>query len=565
MTWLFEYPLAFLILAIYLICKILCKKKSTEIYFSNAFVLESIIKKRKDFQTILEFLVLFFLVFALASPISKEQILKNTSLGYEIVLSLDASESMRTDNRFEITKSIVDKFIDKRVSDNLALTLFAQDVYVAVPFTYDKKPLKDILKYMQLGVAGSVGTALNEALYTSSNLFKDIKNPSKILILLTDGINTKENIPLDVAIANAKKQNIKVYTIAIGNEGEYNKEALELIANQTNGKFFETSKPEELLKIYENIDTLEKSKIETSTLTKTKYYFQYPLFLSLIFLFILILNYIFKYKIDKKVFLLILSFIFVIIAFSRPTFSPKEKSSNSLDVEFIVALDVSKSMLAKDIKPNRFEFAKQKTQNLIQNLNGEKITLLAFSNQPYMIIPSTNNYEIIKTLTQNITLKNINQNGTNFLSLLKATNEILNHRSNKVLLLLTDGGENENFDEEISFAKQNNIRIYIYDISTKNGSVIEFKDELLKEKNGNIIISKTNENIEKFADATDGIYQNYSLKNDDFKTILEQIKKDFDNNLNLDDLQDKKELFYLFLLFALVLFFLARFDMRSFK
>jgi Ca-activated chloride channel family protein len=288
MNWYFEYPYAFILIALYLVCKLLCKKNIEEIFFSNAYILERIVQKRRDFKTILEFLTLLFLVFALANPITKEQLSKNKALGYEIVLSIDASDSMRADNRFNITKEIVEKFIEKRIFDSIALTLFAQDVYIAVPFTYDKKPLKDILKYIELGVAGSVGTALNEALYVSSNLFKDIKNPSKILILLTDGINTKDNIPLDVAIANAKKQNIKVYTIAIGKEGEYNKEALELIAKETNAEFFETSNPSQLMQIYDSIDNLEKSKIETSTLTKTKYYFQYPLFLSLIFLIILI-------------------------------------------------------------------------------------------------------------------------------------------------------------------------------------------------------------------------------------------------------------------------------------
>lgn len=288
MTWHFEYPLVFLVFILYFICKFLCKKSTKDIYFSNAIVLESIVKKRRDFQTILEFLILLFLLISLASPITKKEVSKETSLGYEIVLSLDASQSMRADNRFDILKVIVDKFIDKRVNDRLALTLFAQDVYVAVPFTYDKKPLKDILKYIELGVAGDIGTALNEALYVSSNLFKNLENENKILILLTDGINTKENIPLDVAIANAKKYKIKVYTIAIGYEGEYNKEALEEIAVQTNGEFFETSKPDELMQIYDAIDKLEKSKIETSTLTKVKYYFQYPLFISLILLSILI-------------------------------------------------------------------------------------------------------------------------------------------------------------------------------------------------------------------------------------------------------------------------------------
>ena len=288
MNWYFEYPYAFILIALYLVCKFLCKKNIEEIYFSNALILGNIVKKRRDLQTVLEFLTLLFLIIALASPITKKQVSKNTALGYEIILCIDASESMRDDNRFNITKIIVDKFISKREFDRLALTLFADDVYISVPFTYDKKTLKDILKYIEIGVAGYTHTSLYEAFYVSSNLFKEIKNPSKILILLTDGINTKDNIPLDVAIANAKKQNIKVYTVAVGNEGEYNKEALELIAKETNGKFFETSKPAQLLEIYDSIDKLEKSKIETSTLTKTKYYFQYPIFLSLILLVILV-------------------------------------------------------------------------------------------------------------------------------------------------------------------------------------------------------------------------------------------------------------------------------------
>lgn len=290
------------------------------------------------------------------------------------------------------------------------------------------------------------------------------------------------------------------------------------------------------------------------------------IFYNIEFLYLLLFVpiYLFKYKIDKKTIFHLLSFIFLIIAISRPIFISKQNNTNSFDVEFIVALDISKSMLAKDIKPNRFEFAKQKVQNLVKNLNGEKITLLAFSNQPYMIIPSTNNYGIIKSLTQNINLKNINQNGTNFLSILKATNEILNHKTKKALLLLSDGGENQNFDEEISFAKQNNISVYIYDISTKEGSVIEFNNELLKDKNNDIIVSRTNENVEELANSTSGIYQNYSFKNDDLETILNHIKKSFDNKLNLDDLENKKELFYIFLIFALIYFLLARFDMKVF-
>ncbi|CAM3893082.1 VWA domain-containing protein [Arcobacter cloacae] len=287
--------------------------------------------------------------------------------------------------------------------------------------------------------------------------------------------------------------------------------------------------------------------------------------IEFLYLLILVPIYIYKYRVDKKTIFLLLSFIFIVISISRPIVISKNSNPNSLDVEFVLALDISKSMFAKDIKPNRFEFAKQKIQNLLTNLDSEKLSLLAFSNQSYMIIPSTNNYEVVKTLTNNINIKNINQNGTNFLSILKATNEVLNHRTKKALVILTDGSDNESFEEEISFAKEKNISVYIYDISTKQGSVIEFNDELIKDDKGNIVISKSNEYIEKFAKSTSGIYQNYSLNKNDFKTILNDIKTNFDNKLNLDDIENKKELFYFTLIFAFLFFMFGRFNFRGLK
>lgn len=287
--------------------------------------------------------------------------------------------------------------------------------------------------------------------------------------------------------------------------------------------------------------------------------------IEFLYLLLLIPIYIFKYKIDKNTIFYLLSFSFLILALARPIYFSKQNSINSLDIEFVVALDLSKSMQAQDIKPNRFEFAKQKIQQLVKHLSGEKISLLGFSNQSFMIIPSTNNYEIIKFLSSNINIENININGTNFLSVLKATNEILNHRVKKALLILSDGADFENFDEEIRFAKQNNISVYIYSIASKNGSPIEHKNELVKDKNGNIVISKANENIKKLSIATAAIYQEYSLKNDDLEDILSHIKKSFDTRLNIDDLENKKEFFYVFLVFSIIFLIFARFNIKFFR
>ena len=280
----FEYPYALLLFLIYIFCKYFCKKSLVGVYFSNVLVLEEISKNSKDYQKYLEFLMVFYLVLALASPIIKKEYEKQTSLGHEILINVDASQSMNQDNRFAITKSIVQTFIDKRENDSLALMLFAQNVYIASPFTYDKKPLKDILKYIEIGVAGNIGTSLYESMYSSVKMFENSTAKNKVLILLTDGINTVENIPLEIAIAAVKKSDIKVYTIGVGQDSDFNIEVLSSIANYTGGKFYKTVDAYGLIEIYDEIDKLEKSEIKTDKKVKIDYYYQYPLFFALMML-----------------------------------------------------------------------------------------------------------------------------------------------------------------------------------------------------------------------------------------------------------------------------------------
>ncbi len=287
----FEYPFMFLLFIVFLLCEKYCKKQNTRLYFSNMSMLESVVKKQNSLSKILKYLMIISLLIAMASPVTKENITLKNAEGYEILLSVDASDSMKDEDRFKITKEIVADFVDKREFDRLALSVFAEFAYIAVPFTYDKQPLKDILKYIEIGAAGINGTALYEALYLSGKIFEKSKAENKIVILLTDGINTKDSMVLDIAIENAKKYDLKVYTVAIGAKEEYHGDVLSKIAKETGGEFFETSDLSELEKIYEKINQLEKSKIETSSITKTIYYFQYPLFLSIfLFMFLYILN-----------------------------------------------------------------------------------------------------------------------------------------------------------------------------------------------------------------------------------------------------------------------------------
>lgn len=557
MNFTFEYPFAYLLLMLYFLCKKYCIVNLKEVYFSNVNVLLKIAQKEKNISTILEFLIVFFIVTAIASPVTKHSHIVKNSQGYEILLTLDASESMRDDDRFDTMKTIVGDFIKKRKYDRLGLTLFAQNVYIASPFTYEKKPLQEILQYIQIGVAGSNGTSLYDALYSSASLFKKSESKNKVCILLTDGIDTKNNIPLDAAIANAKKYGVKVYVIGVGNEGEYNKDVLKTIAKKTGGMFFETSDPKKLNNIYDTINSLEKSDIETDTIIYLKYYFYYPVSLALL----LLIFYIYFTNKYKNIYLS-LCLIFLTIALFRPSYQKSNHNIQS-DIEILTAIDISKSMLAQDIKPNRFEFAKKKLQNMMQSLSKEKIAILAFSNQPYLISSFSNNYKTLDFLLQNLTLKNINQNGTEYLKFLKSANSFFEKDSKKAIIIFSDGGEQKEFTKSIEYAKQNNITVFIYQVATQNGSVIKIDNKLTKDINGNIVISKANESIKNLANQTNAIYQEYSFSDNDIKPMIEKIKKEFDKNNIINKSKNNIELFYLPLLFGFLLFLLGRFNFQG--
>jgi Ca-activated chloride channel family protein len=281
----FQYPYAFLLILLYFICQYLCKEKKQSLYFSNITMLKTATKGNHYIIAIFKFLIFFFMVIALASPIKKDEIQIDNSKGYEISLILDASGSMEELNKFGITKEILSDFISKRETDRLALSIFADFAYVAVPLTYDKKSLTTLLNLLEVGVAGRSQTALYEALYLSSNLFKNSKAQNKIAILLTDGIDNTGTIPLDVAINRANKYGIKVYTIGVGGFGDFNPAVLEEIANKTGGKSYQATSKQKIQEIYKEIDSLEKSEIKTDKFVRIEYFYQYPLDIAIGLLF----------------------------------------------------------------------------------------------------------------------------------------------------------------------------------------------------------------------------------------------------------------------------------------
>jgi Ca-activated chloride channel family protein len=226
---------------------------------------------------------------AISSPIKEDRIKIQNNKGYEISLILDASGSMDQYNKFGIVKEIIEDFINKRKTDKLGLSIFADFAYTAIPLTYDKESVKRLLNKLEVGIAGTHRTALYEALFLSSNLFKDSKSKNKIAIILTDGVNNVDTIPLDKAINKALKYGIKVYVIGVGNNEDINKKVLKEIAHKTGGKFYQATSGNQIEEIYNEIDKLEKTKIKINEYIKKTYYYQYLLLLTILTSIILML------------------------------------------------------------------------------------------------------------------------------------------------------------------------------------------------------------------------------------------------------------------------------------
>ncbi len=268
-------------------------------------------------------------------------------------------------------------------------------------------------------------------------------------------------------------------------------------------------------------------------------------------------------RISKKVrfFLIILSLAFTIIAIARPQINNGEIKVKSSFINIVSAIDMSKSMFANDIYPNRFEFAKMKFFNALEHLKKTKVALIGFSTQTFLISPLTEDFHSLKFLAKNLNLDYLSLKGTDILSTLEAANNLFGKEKKKILLIFTDGGDKSDFSKEIAYANEHNIAVYIYNIGTKKGGIIKGKNGVLKDQKGDIVVVKRTDAIKELALKTGGAYLNYSLDKNDIKALTDTIQKKYKaKEEETTVIKDQKELFYYPLGLAIVLFFTALFS-----
>ncbi|MCH5330273.1 MAG: VWA domain-containing protein [Alistipes sp.] len=229
-------------------------------------------------------------VIALARPQSAEHNTRTDAEGIDIVMAIDVSTSMLArdfaPDRITAAKEVAAQFVAARPADRIGLVVFAGESLTQSPLTTDKATLQTLLGRIRSGVIED-GTAIGNGLATSINRLRESEAKSKVIILLTDGVNNRGQISPLTAAQIAAEYGIRVYTIGVGKRGKapypvtdmfgnttvmqldvvIDEEVLQKIADQTGGKYFRATDKHKLAEIYAEIDSLEKSKVEISQYT----------------------------------------------------------------------------------------------------------------------------------------------------------------------------------------------------------------------------------------------------------------------------------------------------------
>lgn len=227
------------------------------------------------------------IVVALARPQDVEQNVRTNTEGIDIMLAIDVSGSMLArdfkPDRITAAKEVAGSFIADRYGDRIGLVAFAGEAFTQSPLTTDQSTLQTLLARIRSGLIED-GTAIGNGLATAINRLRESEAKSKVIILLTDGVNNRGEIAPMTAAEIAKAQGIRVYTIGVGTEGmapypaidmfgnitfinqkvEIDEKTLTAISDMTGGKYFRATDKAKLKAIYDEINQLEKSKVEVT-------------------------------------------------------------------------------------------------------------------------------------------------------------------------------------------------------------------------------------------------------------------------------------------------------------
>ncbi|MBK7629809.1 MAG: VWA domain-containing protein [Ignavibacteriales bacterium] len=272
------------------------RKKQAAISYSSLKMFEKIPatfrERLRHFPFALRMLALIFLIIALARPQNFSAGQSINAEGIDIAMVLDISGSMLAEdfkpNRLSAAKNVIDKFVSARTTDRIGLVIFSREAFTQCPLTIDYSVLRNLLGDIRTGMIED-GTAIGNGIANGINRLKDSDAESRVIILLTDGVNNAGEVDPISAAEIASTFGIRIYTIGVGTRGEapypvqtpfgtryqmvpveIDEAILKKIAEQTGGEYFRATNNRALEDIYNKIDKMEKTKIEITSYRNAK-------------------------------------------------------------------------------------------------------------------------------------------------------------------------------------------------------------------------------------------------------------------------------------------------------
>lgn len=258
--------------------------------------------------------------------------------------------------------------------------------------------------------------------------------------------------------------------------------------------------------------------------------------------------------------LMFIAVFLMIVAFARPVMEKGEKKVEIEGLTLLTALDISGSMRSKDVYPNRLEFAKTKMATFFEQMPSDEIGVVAFAYSPFVLAPFSSDKETLKMMIEGVDDSYINMGSTDFSALGDLSASLLEKKKPKILVLFTDGGDEEAIADFSDSLKANDVDLYVVLIGTQKGApVIDENGNPLTQKDGTIAISQRNDALGELAKDNGGAYMLASSGQEDVKQLASVIRGKYKNQRQGEvSVKERVEYFYyplgLSLLFLLIAF-----------
>lgn len=256
--------------------------------------------------------------------------------------------------------------------------------------------------------------------------------------------------------------------------------------------------------------------------------------------------------------LMLLAILLFLIALARPVIDNGEKVVQVEGLSAVVALDISGSMRAKDIYPNRLEFAKTKMLALFKEMPTDELSVIAFAHSSFMLAPFSSDKSTLKQIVEGVTDEYINMSSTDFSALGEYLSELLEEKKPKIVILFSDGGEKKELEAFAETIKDEGIALYVVLVGTEEGSPVIGKDGKPLNHNGAIAITQRNDDLGTVALDNGGAFVIADSGTTDIQDLVKIIKANHQSKDQGDvTIHDREELFYYPLAFGLLLLLMA--------